>query len=740
MRDLGLTRRNLLIGGGAGVGLLLAWGLWPRRYAPNLNAAPGETIIDAFLKIGIDGRIVAIVQQAEMGQGVYTSLPQILADELGADWRTVSVEPAPINPLYANSLLISEALDDALPKFLEGVGHWAAREIGLRMNTTLTGGSSSIRGLEQRFRESGALARQLLCMAAAKRWQADWQACETRDGFVIRGEDRLRFSELVTEAARLTPDGPIMLRPVGEGGLSGRSVPRLDLPSKVDGTAAFGADIRLPEMVYASVRHGPYGSGALEQTTPADADAIPGVMAIVTHPGWVAAVASNWWAADRAAEALAARFGTKGALPDSRSIDRALRSALDGDGGAEYGGHGDIDTALASGNIIRATYTAPMLPHAPMETLTATARITGDRIEIWVPTQSAPVVRAVVARALNIAETQITIYPTLVGGGFGRKVEADAALQAVIIARKMKKPVQLVWSRSEDLHLGRFRPPAIGRLTARLESGGRIAGWRAEIAAPSTTAQMMARLMGGSSDGTSPEAGAVEGASPPYVTGALAITHKPADIGVGTGAWRSVANSYTAFFTESFIDELAAKAGLDPLSFRIQSLVGQPRLARCLATVTAMGDWQGGVAGSAQGIALHSCFGSHVAMLVEVDVTDTQKIRVTHVTAVVDCGRVIHPDIVRQQIEGGILWGLGGALGTGISLTGGKVDQTNFDALGLPLLVDTPEIRVEILPSKEAPGGVGEISVPPVAPAIANAIFAATGQRLRNLPLRLNEA
>ena len=261
-----INRRSLLIGGGAGVGLLLAWAVWPRSYRPNLNVTPGQVVFNAFLKIGSDGQVAIIVPQAEMGQGAYTSLPQILADELGADWRTVSVEPAPINPLYANDFLITEN-QQALPGWLQQAGTWAMREFAIRNALMLTGGSSSIRGFEQRYREAGAAARALLCKAAGARWGADWRACDTADGFVTRGEDKLRFAEVAAEAAGLRPPSGIVLRSPGAGGISGKPVPRLDLPSKVDGSAQFAADVRLPGMVYASVRHGPLGD-----TTLLDAD------------------------------------------------------------------------------------------------------------------------------------------------------------------------------------------------------------------------------------------------------------------------------------------------------------------------------------------------------------------------------------------------------------------------------------------------------------------------------------
>ncbi|KKC27527.1 aldehyde oxidase [Sphingomonas sp. SRS2] len=732
----GITRRRLLIGGGVATGLVVGWAVWPRSYAPNLAAAPGEHVFNHYLKIGTDGRVVVAVPQAEMGQGVYTALPQILADELGADWRTIGVEPAPINPVYANSLPVEEELARRLPSWLDGPGQWAAREIAMRMNLTMTGGSSSIRMFESRMREAGAAARALLCMAAAERWKIDWKACDTEGGFVVRGGDRLRFGELAEAAARLDPPDPLELRAPAERKLVGQSVPRIDLPAKVDGSAGFGADIRLPGLVYASIAHGPYGGARPVKMTTADAEATPGVMAVVTNPGWVAVVGTNWWAADRGLQALAVEFETAGPRPDDGSIGRALTAALDG-GGKRFTERGDPEAALSGQGVINAGYSVPMIAQAPMETLTATARFGDGRLEIWVPTQSAPMTRAAVAAAIGWDAEQVTIYPTLVGGGFGRKGEVDAAVEAAIIAQKLNKPVQLVWSRREDIQHSRFRPPAMARMKARLGPGGSIAAWSATIAAPSTAAQILDRMSGKPAKTShGPEHAALEGAVPPYAITALAVEHAEAVIGVPVGAWRSVANSYTAFFTESFIDEVALVAGLDPLSFRMQALARQPRLARCLQMAASIGGWQGGESGVGQGLAVHSCFGSHVAILAETRI-DGQQIRVSSITAVADFGRMIHPDIVRQQIEGSIYWGLSNALGDAIALKGGVVTAQNFDGLGFPSLTDMPEIRVELIPSNLPPGGAGEIAVPPVAPAVANAIFAATGQRLRHLPLRL---
>ncbi len=727
----GIDRRTLLIGGGVGAGLLLAWEFWPRSYEANVAAGAGETVLSAFLKIDTAGRVTAIVPQAEMGQGIWTALAQALADELGADWRQVAVEPAPINPLYANRLIAGDYEAEHVPAFLRGFGVWAGQRWATSHALMVTAGSSSVRAFEQTFREAGAFARALLCMAAGKRLGADWQACDTEAGFVVRGNDKFRFGELAAEAAAFTPPRQAPLRKVGEGEISGKPMPRLDLPSKIDGTARFAGDVRLPGMLYASVRHGPLGDTHLATDDLSAANKVWGVTGVVRGPDWVAAIANNWWAADHALDVLRPRFATNGALPDSASVSTALDAALGGTAKA-FATIGKPDPLLAGAGVIEATYDVPFQAHATIEPLVATARMQDGQLEIWMPTQAPGLARAAVAAATGVSS--IVIYPMLVGGGFGRKLENDAAIQAALCAIQAKKPVQLMWSRGEEMRRGRHGPPAKAKLSARMNAQNQIAAWRTRIAAPASTSEAVTRLVGAHS-GTGAEQAAVEGATPPYVIPALAIEHAPADIGIATGVWRAGAHAYSAFFTEGFVDELAGVAAQDALAFRIGMLSGQPRLARCLSHAAATGGWSG-EAQSGEGLAIHSAFGSHIGLYVEASNEDGQ-IKVARMVAAVDAGRLINPDIVRQQIEGGLVWGLAAALGKGISFAHGLPDQTSLNALNLPRLKDMPDIQVELIPSNEAPGGVAELAVPVAAPAIANAIFSATGKRLRSLPLKL---
>jgi isoquinoline 1-oxidoreductase beta subunit len=728
----GISRRTLLISGGAGAGLLLAWAAWPRSYPHSLRSGEGEQAFNAFLKIADDGRVLVAVPQAELGQGSWTALAQILADELGADWRTVGVEPAPIGPLYANRLL-AEGEDDG--SFAGGVRRWRARHFEGGEAAMLTAGSTSIRAFERPLRDAGAGARALLMKAAAARWGVEWETLDTAAGFVLDGERRLSFAELAEAAAGEELPEHLPIRAGIDNRLTGQPLPRLDLPSKVDGSAPFAGDIRLPDMAYASVRAGPTVDSRLARWSKAKGLAVPGVFGALDAPGWVACVATNWWAANKGVEALDPVWEVPHPPASSQSIDAALIGALQRDDGRRVYSRGDLADAFAGGHVLRGHYQAGPAANAPLETLTATARFGGDRLEVWAPAQAPGLARAAAARAAGLSEGQVTLYPTMIGGGYGRKLETRAIEQAAVLAIRVKRPVQLAWSRVEETVQDGFRAPARAQLLARLDEGGIVLGWQARIAAPDSGAQLAERLGGGGAMAAigDPTAGAV----PPYGIPAVTVDHLPAEAGIRVGGWRSGAHSYTAFFTESFMDELARISGVEPLSFRMQMLGENPRLARCLTTAATLGGWDGGVPGSAMGIACHSAFGSHIAALVEVEVTAEQRVRVIRAICAVDCGRIVNPEIVRQQIEGGLLFGIAAATGNAIGFEAGRPQARGFGHLGFPTLAESPEVTVELLESEDEPGGATELGVPVAAPAIANALHALTGRRLRSLPLRV---
>ncbi|MGB5079072.1 MAG: molybdopterin cofactor-binding domain-containing protein, partial [Sphingorhabdus sp.] len=472
----GLTRRKLLIGGGAGAGLLVAWGIWPRRYEPNLRAAKNEHLFGPWLKIAEDGKVIIGMPQSESGQGVYTALAQIVAGELGADWRSVAVQPVSASPLFANKLLAREWAPAFLPTSLAAPGEgaltdYAIGEFAMRDNFVITGGSSSIRQFERPCREAGATARALLCQAAAARWDTDWEKCETEKGFVVFGKKRIAFAELVVDAAELTPPDPVPLRPSPRNHLSGRDAPRLDLSAKVDGSASFAGDIRLPDMLYASIRGGPIGNSSLKSAKSKKASKVRGVLHVVKTDHWIAAVATNWWAANKALDAMAPVFTTKGALAQTGKMSDALTNAVAKGPGTRLVTAGDVDAALAKEaetRVFKADYSVSAAVHAPLETRSATASYNDGRLQIWIASQAPAHVAGAAAAAIGIDPNDVVVYPVFAGGSFDRNFDNLIAAQVAVIAKEVGRPVQLTWSRAEDFMRDHVRSPALGRMTGAI--------------------------------------------------------------------------------------------------------------------------------------------------------------------------------------------------------------------------------------------------------------------------------
>ena len=744
----GLSRRKLMVGGGVGVGLLVAWGFWPRRYAPNLRAADGEHLFGPWLKIAEDGKVVVAIPQSESGQGVYTALAQIVAGELGADWRSVAVQPVPPSPIFANTLLAREWSPAFLPENIgvdgnSGVLESSINELARRDMFVVTGGSSSIRQFEMPCREAGAAARALLCQAAAARWDIAWEQCRTERGFVIAGKRRTSFADLAVEASALEVPSPIPLNPSARNHLSGRDAPRLDLSAKVDGSASFAGDIRLPDMLFASVRAGPAGDTSLISADTKAGMKTRGVIQLVKTDKWIAAVASNWWAANNALDTMKPVFRTKGRTADSAQIAGSLSNAIAKGPGFRAIKMGDVDAAIApetAPRIFKADYSAGAAVHAPIETRTATANFHDGRLQLWLATQAPQGAKRAAADAIGIDVDDVVLYPVMAGGSFDRNFDNVVAAQVAVIAKEVGRPVQLTWSRTEDFMRDHVRSPALGRLSAAMNADGAITGLAIRVAAASTMRELANRIDGQAPDKARKSASgafdvmAVEGAQVPYAIPNIAIDHFPVAMPMPTGPWRGLANSYNCFFVEGFIDELAHKAGVEPLSFRMQMLVGQTRLARCLTGVAEMAGWDGGGSGSGRGIACHSMRGSHIAIIVTAR-TGATGVRVERIHAMADCGRLINPDLARQQIEGGIVFGLAQALGAVTDFESGMPTVRRLRDIDLPKLVDVPDITVEFVRNDAAPGGVTELGVPAVAPAIANALFSASGVRLRELPL-----
>ena len=623
--EKGLNRRTLLIGGGATAGLLLAWAVWPRAYRPNLNTAPGETAFNAFLKIDRSGQVIVIVPQTEMGQGVSTLLPQILADELGADWRTVGVQSAPVSPLYANSLLAREWLANDWSRLAGEAGDWAIDQYATRRALMLTGAGTSIPMFHQAYQEAGAAARVLLCKAAAARWDVAWESCDIQNGIISDGgQRRLKLGEVVEDAATFDLPDILPFRQGDVDRLAGQELPRLDTPSKIDGSHNFAADVRLPDMVFASIRQGPIGDAVLKSVNEGAAKSVTGFLKLVRQERWVAAVASNWWAANKALDLADPVFELSGSPVDSAGIEAALEQAFAGSSGERLYARGDLKPLFEDATILASEYRVGPGLHLALEPMCATARISDDGAEVWMATQAPGLARAAIAKALGLSAEAVTLYPLHAGGGYGRRMDFEAGVQAALLSRDMGRPVQLLWSRLEDVIQDRPSAPAHARMAGKLGRNGAIEGWSAKIAAPCAMSQSWARIAHGklpheasaeSSDVSTRLA--VAGMELPYAVPNWAVDHFPADVGLPLGFARGNAHLHGAFFTESFMDELAHQAQMEAMSFRIQMLGGNPRLAHCLTTVGAMGGWQGGIVGSGQGLAAHVMNGAFIAIMVE---------------------------------------------------------------------------------------------------------------------------
>ena len=743
---MALTRRKLFVATGVGAGLLLGWVAWPRKHPVSWTAGQDEQLLNAWVKIGLDGRVTIAAPQAEMGQGIWSGMAQILADELGADWRTVGVEPAPLGADYVNLFIATEPLNN-LGGVVRTIAQWTARRVVEYFEVQLTGGSSSIRGFEAPLRAAGATAREMLCRAAAIRWSVDWQDCDTANGFVIHKANRLPFAELAAEAARIDPPAEPTLRPMpatGEARLSGKPLLRLDIPSKVDGTARFGADVRLPGMGYAAIRQGPLGATRKSL----DKSRLPAGCLVVEEPDFVAVVADGWWQAKTGLDALAISY-TPAETPAGDWIDTALANAVDKPGALPVkqvrneGAALSLITAPVE-DTISADYALPFLAHACMEPMTATARLEDGRCEVWAPTQSLTLSTWAAARTLDMADEDVIVYPTLLGGGFGRKIENDAISQVVRIARAARRPVQLIWSREEDFAHDKFRPAARARLAARLVGKGadaRIEALGVRLAVPDLGSDVVKRNLPKIAGDPKPGGNAFEGMMRiPYAIPAVALEHVLVDTPVPVGFWRSVGHSYTAFMLESFMDELAAKAGIDPLAFRLLHLKDQQRHTQVLRTLSTMSGPPGGTANgdgsiTGAGLALWESFGSIVGMLAEVVVNKDEAPKVIRLSIAADCGRLINPDSVKAQLESAALYGLTAALTGAITFENGEARQRNFDTYPILDMAGSPAIEISLIPSDAAPGGAGEVGTPPVAPAVANALVAARAARRRTLPL-----
>ena len=745
-----VTRRQIVMGTLAGGGLALGYVLRPRKYPLPLSAGRGEVAFDAWIKLSRDGVVTVAVPQLEMGQGITTLIPQIAAVELGADWRQVAVEPAPVSAHYANLPLAAHWSQLWMPVFpVLGsspngpvTGRWARDH---RFMATADG--MSLAAYEAPVRAAAASVRTLLAMAAAKRWGVEWQACEAKDGFILHGPRRLSFGELVEEAAALRPPDPPLLRanPARERvadtpAAAPLKFPRLDLPSKVDGSFLFAGDVRLPGMLHAAIRHGPIGTSELAAFDKVKAEGISGLVSLVKGKRWLAAVAHDWWAAERALAAIAPTFQSE-KRADSSRIDAQLDAALlKGDAETIFES-GDTDAVSRKPYALALRYDVAPALHATLETASATARLTGDKLELWLASQAPEAARLAAAEAAGVRERDCVLYPMPAGGSFDRRLEHDHAVEVAAIARAVGKPVQLTWSRWQEHVAGWPRTPVSAVMAAKVAAGGAITGWKARLAMPPSSHEFGRRLFGGqtASSAMADSKGeadtlAMEGAVPSYAIPDMVIEHVPVSIALPTARLRGNAHGYTAFFNECFVDELAHRAGREALSYRIAMLGHEPRLVACLMRAASLANWDAGADASGQGLACHVIGEGRIAVIATAR-RDETGVRVDQIAAVADVGRIVNLDIARQQIEGGLVFGIGLALGSSTSYANGLPEIGRIGALGLPLLADCPAITVDFIESDAEPADPGELGVAAVAPAIANALFSATGLRFRKLPL-----
>ena len=662
----------------------------------------------AWLKILPNNTVIVVVNKSEMGQGVYTSLPMIVADELDADWKNVTMEAAPAGDAFKDPVYGMQS----------------------------TGGSSSIRHMYEPLRKAGAAAREMLLTAAAQEWGVPVAQCTASQGRISDSKSKraITYGELSSRASKLAvPQNPV-LKKESEFRYINTDIPRLDMEEKVNGTARFGIDSFIPGMVYAAIARPPAYGADLASSNQAAAAAVPGVKAVVPIHNTLAVCADTIDSAWKGREALKANWG-KAAHPEINNADleKTFLDAL-ASTGITANKEGDVEGALASSvKKIDSIYVLPFLAHATMEPMNCTVNVRADGCDIWAPTQNQTGVLASAVAITGLKPEQINVHTTFLGGGFGRRFERDFVEEALLLSKSMGKPVKLVWTREEDIQNDFYRPMNASRIKGAIDKSGKVTAWSHTIVCPSIFARVFPQMMKNGIDNA-----AVENlADMEYGIPNRLVQYVRLDTAVPVGFWRSVGSSHNAFTVESFVDELANAAGKDPLEFRLGMLAAHPRAQRVLQVAAEKAGWGKPLTrGQARGIAYSLSFGSYVAEVAEISVDrKTGVITVHNVTCAVDCGSVVNPAIVKAQMMGGLTMGLSAALKEKIEFAGGGVKSSNFADYELLRMSEAPEVEVHIVKSGEKLGGIGEPGVPPVAPAVANALFKATGARLRRLPM-----
>jgi isoquinoline 1-oxidoreductase beta subunit len=698
------TSRRGFLKSGAGAALTIGFTL---PLTGRLAAATPTTFApNAFLRIGSDGQVTVICGSAEMGQGVLTAIPMLVAEELDADWKTVHVQQAPVDKAYNNPMFGMQA----------------------------TGGSTTVRAYWEPMRQAGAAAREMLVAAAAAQWKVPAGECRTEAGQVIhQSGKKLGYGSLAAAASKLTPPATPTLKDPKDFRILGKRTRRLDTPGKLNGSAKYGIDASLPGMLVAVMARAPLPGAKPAKVDDGKAKAVKGVRQVIALPSGVAVLADGYWAAKKGRDALVIDWD----LGAAKDLSSAKVSAMLAEGASEPDAVavdlGNIkDASATSAKSVDATYEAPYLAHACMEPMNCTAWVRGDSVEVWAGTQSQGPNQGILSQVASVTPAKVKVNTLLLGGGFGRRFAPDFTIDATLLSKISGKPVKLIYSREDDMAAGFYRPASVTKFEAALDDKGRPTMLKAGVGSPS--------IMDASGFMKIPDNGvdafAMEGvADHPYDIPNQRLAYGRKEPGPKVWFWRSVGHSQNIFFMESFIDELAAAAQQDPYEYRRSLLGKQPRYKGVLELAAQKAGWGSPLpAGVFRGIAVAQSFGSYVAEVAEVSIGADGTPKVHRVVAAVDCGMTVNPQTIERQIEGAIVYGLSAALYGRISFKDGRVEQGNFHDYPVLRMNEMPKVEVHILPSTEKPGGIGEPGTPPIAPAVANALFAATGRRLRSLP------
>jgi isoquinoline 1-oxidoreductase beta subunit len=700
----GVSRRDFLRSAAYGSGALVVALHLPgcSKHDPRNAAAAGPFVANAWLTIAPDDRITFLCDRSEMGQGVYTGLTTLVAEELGIAPDRITIEFAPPGAAYTNALLGGQ----------------------------VTGGSTSVRDAWIKLRTAAAQAREMLVAAAAGQWRVAASECRVEGGSVLGPDGKsATYGALAGAASQLTPPKDVALK--SEYSLIGRPSRRLDTPMKVDGSVQYGIDVRLPGMLYAALAQSPVLGGKATNFDATAARAMPGVRDVIMTSSGVAVVADSWWQARQARDALAVEWdaGANAALDDA-AIRRGLKAASTQTGIAARK-DGDVAAALASAaKVVRAEYELPMLAHATLEPQNCTADVRADGCDVYVPTQVQGAALAAAQKASGLPADKIRIHTTFLGGGFGRRLDVDFIPAAVEASKAVGKPVKLLWTREDDTTHDTYRPPAYDTVAAGFDSDGKLVAWHLRLTGPSITARV---FPGAVPEGVADPFSIEAAANYPYDVPNVQVDYIRHEIGVDVGYWRSVSHALNCFVAESFMDELAAAAKQDPVAFRLALLDKQPRYKSVLERVVAESNYGNPPAGRFHGVALMEGYGTYMAQVAEVSL-ERGKVRVHRIVCALDCGQMVNPTIVEAQVESSIVFGLTAALWDEINLESGQVRQKNFDSYRLLRMNEMPKLATHVIASAETPGGIGEPATALVAPAVANAIFMATRRRVRSLP------